>query len=174
MKHILLTFISFFALNLQAQNTSSTAEIDANGNLIGYITKENLQQNFDDWFTPRYTDYNAEEDAVSSLQSLLNNITIKVFMGTWCDDSHEQVPVFFKILNDAKFDTKNVTMVGLDENRQTLDNLQDGFNIARVPTFIFYKNNQEIGRIVEYPNESIEQDMVTILRGKPYKPPYQN
>jgi hypothetical protein len=38
-------------------------------------------------------------------------------------------------------------------------------NIVRVPTFIFYKNNSEAGRIIEVPKTSLEQDMVNILSG---------
>jgi hypothetical protein len=36
-------------------------------------------------------------------------------------------------------------------------------NIERVPTFIFLKNNIELGRIIEYPLASLQQDMINIL-----------
>jgi hypothetical protein len=42
----------------------------------------------------------------------------------------------------------------------------DKLDIQRVPTFIFYKNNIEAGRIIENPETSLEQDMVKILTGK--------
>jgi hypothetical protein len=38
--------------------------------------------------------------------------------------------------------------------------------IERVPTFIFYKNNSEAGRIIEVPVTSLEQDTRDILRRK--------
>jgi hypothetical protein len=41
-----------------------------------------------------------------------------------------------------------------------------------VPTFIFMKDGQELGRIVEYPLESLEKDMAKILSGVDYKHAY--
>jgi hypothetical protein len=39
----------------------------------------------------------------------------------------------------------------------------DKLDIQRVPTFIIYKNNIEVGRIIENPVTSLEQDMINIL-----------
>jgi len=43
-------------------------------------------------------------------------------------------------------------------------NIKDGLNIStkiiRVPNFIFYKDEEEIGRYVEYPRESMEKDIL--------------
>ncbi len=39
----------------------------------------------------------------------------------------------------------------------------DGMEIHFVPTFIFYRNDEEIGRIVEMPYESLEKDMLEIV-----------
>lgn len=40
----------------------------------------------------------------------------------------------------------------------------DQFIIERVPTFIFYKNESEIGRIIETPVETLEKDILNILK----------
>jgi len=37
--------------------------------------------------------------------------------------------------------------------------------IEKIPTFIFIMNGKEIGRIIESPNESLEKDMLKIIRG---------
>jgi hypothetical protein len=47
----------------------------------------------------------------------------------------------------------------------TGDDEIDDLKIEFVPTFIFFKNDVEIGRIVEAPTESLEIDMVKILTG---------
>ena len=49
---------------------------------------------------------------------------------------------------------------------------EKGLNIHRVPTFIFYKDNKEIGRIVEYPKQDFERDILTIISGEKYSPQY--
>lgn len=95
-------------------------------------------------------------------------------MGTWCGDSKRETPRFYKVLEAAEFDLKNLEMITVNRGKKTPDNLERGFNIFRVPTFIFYKNGKEIGRYVEYPRKSLEKDMLDILTGKPYKHSYDH
>ena len=37
---------------------------------------------------------------------------------------------------------------------------------------IFFKDNKELNRIVEFPIQTLEQDMLEILKGNPYKNAY--
>jgi hypothetical protein len=37
-------------------------------------------------------------------------------------------------------------------------------NITHVPTFIYYRNEKELGRIVENPMESLEKDTQAIVQ----------
>ena len=62
-------------------------------------------------------------------------------MGTWCGDSQEQTPVFYKILDESNFDYNHLELITVNRSKVTPDNLQEGFNIERVPTFIIYKND---------------------------------
>ena len=62
----------------------------------------------------------------------------------------------------------------MGRNKKTPDNLQEGFDLIRVPTFIFFKNGKEVGRFVERPRETLEKDMLKILKGEPYKHAYDN
>ena len=43
-----------------------------------------------------------------------------------------------------------------------------------MPTFILYKDGVELGRIVETPIESMEDDIFNILIGSPPQPNYHN
>ena len=94
-------------------------------------------------------------------------------MGTWCGDSKRETPHFYKILEEAGFNFKNLELITVNRSKRTPDNLQKGLNIFKVPTFIFYKNEKEIGRYVEYARESLEKDMLKITSGKEYKHSYQ-
>ena len=105
--------------------------------------------------------------------SRVKNVSIKAFMGTWCGDSQDQTPVFYKILDETNFNYKQLQLVGVGHNKSTPDNAQEGYDIQRVPTFIFYKNSKEIGRFVEYPRETIEKDILKILSNQGYKHSYQ-
>jgi len=51
----------------------------------------------------------------------------------------------------------NREMVGLADE-------VDGLEIHFVPTFIFYRDEEEIGRIIEMPYESLEKDMLEIVK----------
>ena len=104
----------------------------------------------------------------------MKGIKIKGFLGTWCGDSRREIPRFFKILDQAGFKFNNLELIAVNRNKKTPDNLQEGFNIIRVPTFIFYKQGKEIGRYVEYAKESLEKDMLQIISEKPYKHAYEN
>ncbi|NLP58518.1 thioredoxin family protein [Lutibacter sp. B1] len=174
-KTILLFILITTIIGCTAQKKDVTAVKDASGNLVGVANKESfLQEPFNKWFTPNYDIYKIDEDVLNSLKPLLKDIHIKAFMGTWCGDSKEQTPVFYKILDASDFNYKNLQLITVNRSKETPDNLQEGFNIERVPTFIFYKNEKEIGRIVEYPQESIEADMLKIVSGQPYKHSYED
>jgi len=163
----------FLILILIASCSSQKPIVNSKGNLVGISQKSDFQNgSFKTWFDSEYTDYTLDSKKVSAIKNNLDNITIKAFMGTWCGDSRREVPRFYKLLDQVVFKAKNFQMIALDRSKQTPDNLQEGFDINYVPTFIFYKNNKEIGRIVESPIKTLEADFLTIITGKPYIPNY--
>ena len=84
-------------------------------------------------------------------------------MGTWCSDSRREVPRFFKILDKLNYDQKNVTLICVDRKKAAQTGNVDKLKIELVPTLIFYKDNAEIGRIVESPKETLEKDLMKIV-----------
>lgn len=176
MKKIILSFVLITTIGCSAQKKEATAVKDDAGNLIGIVNKESfLQEPFNEWFTHNYENYTSNEEVLENLKPLLNQeITIKAFMGTWCGDSQDQTPVFYKILDEAKFNYENLEFIAVDRDKSTPNNLQEGFDIERVPTFIFYKNGKEIGRFVEYPRETVEADLLKIISRETYKHSYED
>ena len=141
--------------------------------LLGKANRKGLQMNaFNEWFNPGYEDYKMDSEVLEQLKPLLKDVTITVFMGTWCEDSQRDTPHLYKILDNAKFNESKLTLITVSEEKTTPQGFEDGNNITNVPTFIFYKNQKELGRIVEYPIESLEKDMLAILSGKEYKHAY--
>ncbi|RXP44950.1 thioredoxin [Lutibacter sp. HS1-25] len=174
-KNTILSLLIILTIGCKAQKTDSSAIVDKDGSLVGIATKDAfLTEPFSEWFVFNYNAYEVDQATIDSLKPLLNNITIKAFMGTWCGDSQSQTPVFYKVIESANFNIQNLTLVAVDTNKKTPKNLQKGYDIKYVPTFIFFKNGEEIGRIVEYPITSIEADILTIVSGKPYKHAYQD
>lgn len=174
MKNIFYFILILSIVSCSTQKKVATATKDQTGNLIGIANKESfLAEPFNDWFTPNYTTYETDKEIIEKLKPLLKEVTIKGFMGTWCGDSKEQTPILYKILDEADFNYDYLELITVNRSKSTPDNLQEGFNIERVPTFIMYKNDKEIGRFVEYPRESVEADLLKIVSGQPYKHSYE-
>lgn len=168
---ILITIIAF--LNSCSAQQEVTAKKNDRGDLVGIANKESFNQApYTTWFTQKFDTYKTDEATITSLKTALKGIKIKGFMGTWCGDSKRETPRFYKILEQAGFNFKNLELVTVNRSKRTPDNLQEGLNIKRVPTFIFYKDGKEIGRYVEYARESLEKDILKIVSGKPYKHSY--
>ena len=174
-KSFVFVLLSLVILGCSSTKKIAVATVSDTKDLVGLISKEQfLTTPYKQWFEPNYNDYTLNSEVIEQLKPLLKNVTIKAFMGTWCGDSQEQIPVFYKILDAADFNYKNLQLVTVNRGKTTPDNLQEGFNIFRVPTFIFYKEGKEIGRFVEYPRETVEKDILKIVSGEPYKHSYED
>lgn len=150
-----------------------TAKKNDRGYLIGIANKDSFtDESYKGWFDSRYAEYNTDEEVIEKLKPVINDYTIKGFMGTWCGDSKRNVPRFYKILEETGFDQEYFELITVGRNKKTPDNLQEGFDLIRVPTFIFMKDGKEVGRFVERPRETMEKDILKIVSGEPYKHSY--
>jgi len=116
------------------------------------------------WYSEEFDEYNPNTTVTEELKKTdLEGITLTIVLGTWCPDSRREVPRFMKIADQWGFPTEKIRFIGVDINKVAPldDYLQLG--IERVPTFIFFKNNIELGRIIEVPVTSLEQDTRNIL-----------
>jgi thiol-disulfide isomerase/thioredoxin len=140
------------------------------GILVGKAKRTDLQQiPFNDWFISGFNEYSISEETEEKIEEKIKEYTITVFMGTWCEDSQNQVPKFYKILEEVDFPLRKVTLITMKRDKTTPENFESGLNITNVPTFIFYKNGKEVNRIVESPRVSLEQDIIDIINGNNYK-----
>ena len=69
---------------------------------------------------------------------------------------------FDKVLDYVEFPAETMRLVMVDRDKQSGTDAEDGKNIHHVPTFILYKDGIELGRIVETPIESLEDDIFCI------------
>jgi thiol-disulfide isomerase/thioredoxin len=127
------------------------------------------------WYNKNYAAYQTDEKAIAQLKPLLNNKTkLQIFMGTWCGDSKREVPKFIKVLEQIGF--TNYELIGTYDTdslyKVSPTHEEKGLNIFRVPTFLVYKDGKEMNRIIEFPKESLEKDLIQILQSKSYTPNY--
>ena len=79
-------------------------------------------------------------------------------MGTWCHDSKREVPKAIKLFNLLALENERIKIVALNKQKKGYFKNYESFNIKRTPTIIFFKNGKEIGRIIERPSGSIEEN----------------
>jgi len=131
--------------------------------VVGEITPEIISDYTGDWFEENYKNYSPDAKIIEALKKY-DDIEVEIYMGTWCPDSREHVPAFYKVTDAAGWKRKNIKLFALPRNFKE-EELAREKNLIRVPTFIIYKNGKEIGRIIEYPMESLEKDLLDILKG---------
>ena len=174
MKNILLLFFTIIFVNCvtKIENESFSTKISSKGEkmIVGKVSYKELVSFSKKWNHNEIINFNLKIN--SKLKSLLSNVKIKIFIGTWCEDSVREIPYLFKILNSVNYNISSIEIICLDENKNTQKKYEKGFEITRVPTIIFFKKNKEINRIVELPVESLQKDIINILSNNNYKHAY--
>ncbi|MCF8366216.1 MAG: thioredoxin family protein [Bacteroidales bacterium] len=166
MKTTILLSLFFLSNYVFSQEINKNINDEKSGTqiLIGDCDENGLKSDvFKGFYESGYVDYTPLADVIKKLSKQKNGVEITVVMGSWCDDSQVQVPRFYKILDEMGFKKSNVNLICVDTNKNAGDTDISGLDIQRVPTFIFYKKEREIGRIVESPNSSLEKDMLLIF-----------
>ena len=176
-----ITIFAFAAslISCKAQNkpimTSEITTVQTNEMLVGKQSKaELLKPPYTLWYNPNNENYKPNAATIAELKKHIEGVSVTLFMGTWCEDSQQQVPAFYKILEELKFESSAVTLIAMDKSKTTPEQFEKGLNITNVPTFIFYKSGKELYRIVERPMETLEKDMLKIVTAQPYKHAYEN
>ncbi|KAF5064255.1 hypothetical protein DSECCO2_286110 [anaerobic digester metagenome] len=163
----LIPALLFMVFNLSAQeNQRVNDEKSGREILIGTVTREGLA-GMGDWFFEEYNQYQPDTMVVEHLTFHSKDYPwVFIALGTWCSDSREQVPRFMKILDQLEYPADRIFMVAVDRDKKAKDFCIGDYDIQLVPTFIFTREGEEIGRIIETPVESLERDFMNILNGR--------
>jgi hypothetical protein len=160
----LLMMVSVASL-AQEKNKLITDEKSGKQMLIGFCDRTAFADtNFSWWFNSEYNNYTPDTTTLKSVKEKINNVKITVVMGSWCSDSRREVPRLFKILDKLGVGDKNLTLICVDRKKESTAGGIDKLDIKFVPTFIFLKNEEELGRIIESPKETLEKDLVIIIK----------
>jgi thiol-disulfide isomerase/thioredoxin len=91
-----------------------------------------------------------------------DSFEVLIVMGTWCEDSQREVPVFLNLIEVSGWKCP-LRILAVDKSKMSDVSGYNNLNIKYVPTFIFYYKGEEIGRIVESPQKSMKEDIQTII-----------
>ena len=131
--------------------------------MLGPLTKEAILKGFPDWEEVAAV-YQPKPDCLRKLKAIDQAVRIEVFLGTWCSDSKNHVSAYFKILDMTDNPLIQTVYIGIPRDKGArLKYLPPAKNIEKLPTFLVYKDGKELGRIIETPAKSVEEDLLAIL-----------
>jgi len=168
-------FILFFAFavckNISAQTTLlhyyEISRDEKNGSKVlkGLLNRSDIESDTSfKWFKENMKLGQADASAVAAFQKNASKFQMVVFGGTWCDDTQNLLPVFYRLIDKSSYPDSSITLIGVDLKKTTLYNLHNVFHIVDVPTFIVMKDGKEVGRVVEYGKEGqIDKELGEIV-----------
>jgi thiol-disulfide isomerase/thioredoxin len=163
MKTKYLTLVVTALSLLSCSGTKPTGHDPSEKMELGWIDRSAMMKPDYPRFKENFDTVHVDRNFVEMIAPLHKGVEILVVLGTWCGDSKREVPRFWKIADLAGIPPSAIKYYGVDRSKRSADGVTDTFRIEKVPTFIFVKQGMEIGRIVESPKNSIEEDMLVIL-----------
>ena len=105
-KHILTIAIAFFTSSITfAQNQFEVLKEGAPGEKTfkGIISREVIQNDSSfKWYAENLKGYKPNQAALEGFKNHKDSVQLIVFMGTWCEDSHNVIPKFYALLDLAE------------------------------------------------------------------------
>jgi len=160
-----------FNFTSMAQYTSDFEAIESeNGEEAiykGFCTFEDLK-NISAFHLDEAADkYQPSDAAMEALRAKIQDYKIVVFLGTWCEDSHNLIPKLYRVLRESNLNfEESLTIHGLDRAKKGRDEVEQKYNITNVPTIIVLQDDEEKGRITETVQKTVEQDLLNIIEKK--------
>ena len=157
---VIFIFITFLSCKTQKATTNTTTSFhpyqvsyDTKGRKVlrGLITRADIENDTAfGWFQKNYKLGKPDANTVTAFKQHADNFKLLVFAGTWCPDTQNLLPEFYRLTDAAGFADSSITLIGVDNEKTTYAHLNTTFHLVDVPTFIVMKNGKEVGRVVEY------------------------
>lgn len=146
----LIAFV--FQSKAQQHYTNFKDEKNAKGVIYKGIINKGILQNETafDWFAANKEKYNPSPELLHAFLAANKKVNYIVFGGTWCEDTQNLLPQFYKLQELTGLNEQNIVLFAVDREKKTIDNIAQAFNITNVPTIIVMKEGKEVGRVIEY------------------------
>lgn len=110
--------------------------------------------------------YDAHE-VTAGIDGLPADLKVKILFGIWCHDSEREVPRMLKLLAASGVKEENISLISLDIRKEEPEGRAKALDVRFTPTFIFFSDGIELGRIVERPAASLPDDLAAIASMAP-------
>jgi len=166
---ILSLFIGLVACTTTKKTASSYTVTYDNGDKVlrGTITRAQIENDTAfGWFKENMKWGKADAAAVNAFSAKKDQFTMVVFGGTWCHDTQNLLPVFYRLIDKSGYPDNKITLIGVDREKTAPNDLHKKYNVINVPTFIIFKGGKEVGRVVEYGTKgAIDKELGEIVAG---------
>lgn len=157
MQKLFTAFLFLISITMQAQSQNENLLLGSDFNSKQILSiAPNWQSN--------YNAFQVTENLLRVIRIQKSGLQIKAVFGSWCEDSETWLPQLIKLLDVTNFPANQITMIGVDRTKQSNLTGYADLKIEFLPTFIFYRNGIEIGRFVESPKTTFENDLLNILK----------
>ena len=112
---------------------------------------EVFYKNYEDFETPVMID------------GLPEDLEVQILFGTWCHDSEREVPRVLKLLGSWGVEAQDISLIALDVRKEEPEGRARALGVRYTPTFIFFSGGSELGRIIERPKMSLQDDIERML-----------
>lgn len=120
------------------------------------------------WMTENRKYGSADPGAVKVFSEKKEQFTLLIFIGTWCHDSQNLLPVFYRLADKSGYPDNRIQVVALDRDKTAPNRWHENWKITNVPTFIVLQNGKEVGRVIEYGSSgNIEKELAAIIAKLP-------
>jgi thiol-disulfide isomerase/thioredoxin len=169
MKHAILfaALLAMAPLTTEAAQTNTmqsiaplATKVPASG-AYGRISSEALLAHYPD-FAGEYARYTPSADALAQMQSL-EGLKVVVLFASWCHDSEREVPRLLKLLKQSGVALSALQLEAVNQQKQHPEQLHNKYSLRYTSTIIVLdSNDQELGRIIEKPKQSLAEDLAAI------------
>ena len=150
---VTLALVFFFVTPLSFEVTADRYQYP-----VGYISQTELLDRHE-VFKRNYDAY----EVTSGVDGLPPGLEVTILFGTWCHDSEREVPRMLKLLAASGLKKENISLISLDIRKEEPEGRARALDVKFTPTFIFFRGDIELGRIIERPIESLHADVTAMV-----------
>ncbi len=134
---------------------------------LGEWSADRLLEDFPQ-YKKNYLSYQPDTLVLDNIKIFSKKVEILTVLGTWCPDSKREVPKFIKLIDKINKNNVQLRFICVDRTKRDKKGVAEALEVELVPTFIVYFDGQEIGRIIESPQISLEEDLLEMFNSIGY------
>ena len=160
-----MRLLLYLAIIISLSYLSSAGEIDKTKKVI---TGEFTLQTWKDscgWASFPTGEYKLDSEKASLIKSFFDpkEMSFVIFGGSWCGDTETELPKIMDIFSQSGIPSSSFRIFGVNREKQEPTGVALKFKIEKVPTLIILLGNEELGRIVEFPRITWEDDILMMI-----------